>query len=702
MSEPTSYTFDSEISSLLSLIINSIYRDSSVFVRELISNCSDALDKANHQALKDVDYLGEEGLKIEITPVPEKMQLVISDTGIGMTRQDLIDNLGCIAHSGTRSFLHSIEQTDNTDALSTLIGQFGVGFYSSFLVAHTVTVFSKSNDEDVVHKWESSAGDSFSIEVVDMPELKRGTRIVLHLKDEHKEFLEEEEIVKLIEKHSQFINHPIYLYKKKEREVPVVEEAKVEETEESEEPKVEVVGEEEEEEKKTVTEEFFEFDRLNTQPALWTIPKGDITDEQYIEFYKSIAGNDYEEPLAWEHFSIESADVQFKGLIYIPKRAPMSMFDRNKKLSNIRLYLRRVFITDDASEYCPEWLSFVRGVIDAEDLPLNVSRETLQKNVVTRVIRKNIIRKTVALFKKVMNDEEKAKDFYDNFGTYIKLGINDDEKSRKKLAEFLRYHSTKSGDERVSLAEYVDGMKENQEQIYFIAGENKEVLMKSPFVERLVSKGYEVLLMTEPIDEYAVQQLTEYKEKKFANISKDNVELSLDDEEQESLKTLEEEYSTFCEKIKAILGDKKITKAKISFQLEESPCALVAEEFGWSANMSRVMKNQALGQQNNVFGMMGERRVMLINPQNKTIKSLKQTFDADSESAHVRNIVEILFNTAMITSGYDIEDPQDFSKRLYKILNFVVSDDIEEEDEEIPVLEEPGVEPVDDSMEEVD
>ncbi|KAI0979129.1 hypothetical protein GJ496_010256 [Pomphorhynchus laevis] len=698
------FAFQAEIAQLMSLIINTFYSNKEIFLRELISNGSDALDKIRYESLTDPSKLDQcKDLEIQIIPDKDNNQLHIIDTGVGMTKADLVNNLGTIARSGTRAFMEALQ----AGADISMIGQFGVGFYSAYLIADKVTVISKHNDDEQ-YIWESSAGGNFTIKLDKTGErLGRGTKIILSLKEDQLEYLEERKIKDIVKKHSQFIQYPIKLVMQKEREKevsddedeqvadedkkvgdeekagtedatdkkPAEEDMEVEDADKATDDSkvdVEAVVDSDDEagaadkskdkkKKKKIKEKYIDREELNKTKPIWTRVPEDIKHEEYAEFYKSLT-NDWEDHLAVKHFSVEG-QLEFRALLFIPKRAPFDLFENKKLKNSIKLYVRRVFITENCEELMPEYLNFIKGIVDSEDLPLNISRETLQQSKILKVIRKNIVKRCVELIEELSEDKENYDKFYGQFCRNIKLGIHEDSNNRKKLSEFLRYYTSASPDEVCGLKDYVNRMKPNQNDIYYITGESKDQVASSAFVERVRKRGFEVVYMIEPIDEYCVQQLKEFDGKKLVSVTKEGLELPEDDEEKKKHEADKEAFEPLCKLMKEIL-DKKVEKVIVSNRLVSSPCCIVTSQYGWSANMERIMKAQAL-RDTSTLGYMAAKKHLEINPDHPIIKCLK---DKDPNDKSMKDLVVLLFETSLLASGFSLESPQSHSERINRMV----------------------------------
>uniref|UniRef100_A0A0K8RGZ9 Heat shock protein 83 n=1 Tax=Ixodes ricinus TaxID=34613 RepID=A0A0K8RGZ9_IXORI len=706
MSSQETFEFNADISQLLSLIINAFYSNKEIFLRELISNASDALEKIRYELLRDGTKVSDESeFIIKISADKSNNTLTIEDSGIGMTKADLINNLGTIAKSGTKAFMEAMQSGCDMS----MIGQFGVGFYSAYLVAEKVTVVSKHNSDEQ-YIWESSASGVFTITKDETTEkMKRGTRLILQLKEDQTEYLEERRLKELVKKHSEFISFPIHLLCEKTKEEEVTasddeekkEDDKKEDDKKGEEEKVEDVSEDKKKTKKvsTVTKEW---EVLNKQKPIWMRQPNEVTNEEYANFYKNLT-NDWEDHLAVKHFSVEG-QLEFRAILFIPKRAPFDMFENRKKKNNIKLYVRRVFIMDDCEELIPEWLSFVKGVVDSEDLPLNISRETLQQNKILKVIRKNLVKKCLELFSELTEKKDDFKKFYEQFNKNLKLGIHEDSANRTKISELLRFETTKSGDEAISLREYVDRMKPNQKYIYYITGESIQAVSNAPFLEKLKDKNIEVIYMTDPIDEYAVQQIKEFDGKKLRCCTKEGLDIDdeKDEEEEKRFEQVKQEMEPLCKTIKEVLHD-KVEKVTCGKRFTTSPLALVTSEFGWSANMERIMRAQAL-RNSSITSYMVSKKTMEINPYHSIMKALKERAAADKSDKTVKDLIWLLYESALLISGFNLEEPTQFGNRIFRMIKLGLAlEDDQPDDTDLPPLDEGvAVDGGDSKMEEVD
>merc|ERR1711988_1171936 len=684
---------------LMDIIINSLYKQKEIFLRELISNASDALDKIRFLSLSEDGILGEgenKKLEIRISFDKEKRVLTLRDRGVGMTKQDLIQNLGTVARSGTTQFVEAVASGADTN----LIGQFGVGFYSAYLVADKIQVVSKHNDDEQ-HIWESTADATFS--VAEDPRgdtLGRGTEIKLFLKEDASEFLEQSKLEDLVKRYSEFITFPIYLHKSKTEtvEVPIddddddEEEGEEEEGEEEEEEG----GEDEEEEPKTKTETktVWFWQHINDQPAIWTRDKSEITEEEYNQFFQSLSGKkdgSDDTPLSWIHFRAEG-EIEFKSILYVPKSAPYDMYDNYYgKASGMRLYVRKVLITDEFEDLMPRYLNFIRGVVDSDDLPLNVSRETLQQHKVLRVMGKKLVRKALEMLRKLANKAKKEEEetdaeegeseetdkseepedeylrFWEAFGKNIKLGLIEDSSNRTKLSKLLRFKSSfDDGEKWHSLEDYVSRMKDNQANIYYISGSSMEAVKDSPFMEKMRSKNLEVIFLVDPIDEYAIQNLTEFDGKKLQSITKEN--LKFGDEEDIDKKRDElytQNFESLTDWMKNVYGD-KVEKITVSNRVVDTPCLLVTSQYGYSANMERIMQSQAFAD-NKRTSYLVSKKTMEINPRHPIMIELKKRAEESPDNDDTKDLALLIYHTALLNSGFQMEDAAGFASRMYKL-----------------------------------
>merc|ERR1711937_1109581 len=729
------HEFQAEVNRLMDIIINSLYTDKQVFLRELISNAADALEKARFHSVQDESFLGEtKDLEVKIEYDAEAKTISLTDTGVGMSKADLINNLGTVAKSGTTNFLEAM--AEGADA--NLIGQFGVGFYSAFLVADKVSVTSKCNDDPVQHVWESSADASFT--VVEDPRgntLGRGSRVTLHLKEDAHDYLSEDKLKESAKKYSQFIQFPIYVKVKKEVDADAEEDDDDDDKDDDEEKDdVETKDddeEKEEEEKKAPTKKtVYEWEQVNTQKAIWLRAKEDVTEEEYNEFYKGIS-KDYLDPLAYTHFNAEG-EIEFKSILFLPKKAPFDQMDNYwTKRSEIKLYVRRVLVADKFDELLPKYLNFVKGVVDSDDLPLNVSREQLQQNKIMKVISKKLVRKVLEPMKKLAkeedsgDDEDEEKDdeeekeekeekkddeekkdkkdeestwakFYKEFNKNLKMGCYEDDSNRSKISKLLRFTTTKSEDKDISLDKYLDRMQESQESIYYMSGDSMEVMKKAPSLQVFKKKDIEVLMLADHLDEPCIQKLADYEGKKFVSIQKADVKLDETEEEKKRFTKLKDMYKPLSDWWKEKLTDftekgamkdagVKIEKVELSKRLTESPVVVVTPQFGYSAQQEKVMKAQAF-QSKDQIGMMAGRKTLEINPNHPVIVDLLAKIKDDKENAAALDSARVLFQTALIESGYEIADPSALVNRVYRLMSKELGVDPDAPIKEVEVPEE--------------
>jgi len=706
------HVFQAEVNRMMKLIINSLYRNKEVYLRELISNASDALDKVRLMSLTDKSVLAAtEELSIKIKADKENHVLHITDTGVGMTKEDLITNLGTIAKSGTADFLNRLQDASSTDQFSDLIGQFGVGFYSAFLVADKVVVTTKHND-DKQYIWESDANSYSVVEDPRGDTLKRGTTISLYLKEESYDFLEQDTVRDLIKKYSQFINFNIYLWgsSTKTVEEPIEEDEEEvadeepEKKEEDDEGAVEEDKEEEEKKPKTkkVDKTTWDWELCNESKPIWTRKPDEIEQGEYDEFYKSIT-KDKNGPMTQTHF-IAEGEVTFKSLLFVPNSQPSEQFNKyGQAAENIKLYVRRVFITDDFKDMMPSYLSFVKGVVDSDDLPLNVSRETLQQHKLLKVIKKKLVRKTLDMIKKISDDKYGA--FWAEYSTNIKLGVIEDTANRTRLAKLLRF--TSSNGKLSSLAEYVERMKDKQESIFYMAGGSKEEVEKSPFVERLLKKGYEVLYLTEAVDEYAISALPEFEGKKFQNVAKEGFSI---DGDTDAAKARKEAVKEKFDPLLKWLGEDSlkdhILRAEVSERLSDSPCALITSKFGWTGNMQKIIQSQTHSKTQDMQRdyYLNQKKTLEINPRHPLIKELLRRVEDNPADKSASDMAVMMYNTATLRSGYSLKDTVNFAQQIEAMMRQTLgvdADEMVDEEEEI-TDEEPPEEDDDDEEEEED
>jgi len=665
------YEFQAEVGRVMDIIINSLYSNRDVFLRELVSNAADACDKKRFLSITSEagsDAPNVAAPEIFIKTDAEAKTIIIEDSGVGMTKDELVNNLGRIAQSGTAKFVEALGESTSADDKLNLIGQFGVGFYSAYLVADKVTVVTKSMQPNSKQlKWESSAGNSFTItedDDTDEPIENSGSRLILHLKEDAADYTNPNKLQGLLNHYSEFIEFPISVWKETTEYESVPDVEANAELEEGDEPKMKTIP---------VTKEGYEV--MNSQKPIWLRSPREVTEEEYTDFYKAAFKSSYEEPMKYTHFVLEG-QVECKSILYIPAMLPFElsrdMFDEDSK--NIRLYVKRVFINDSFEDIMPRWLKFVRGVVDSNDLPLNVSREILQRSKVLNIINKRLVRKSLDMFRDLAEDEDESKyiSFWNNFGKYLKVGVVEDEKYKNDLAPLLRFFSSNDDDEYTSLDEYVERMPEGQKKIYYVTGEGKQNAMMSPAIEKLKSKGFEVLFMVEPLDEITAQTLSSYKEFDLVDAAKDGLKFDDGEEDEETKQkkeSLEESFKQLTEYLESELTG-KIQKVVISDLLTESPAALVQGEYGISPTMQRYMKAQSVATgQADIPGMNSMNQAILeINPSHPIVEQLDRMVKADQDSEETKNFAVLMYDVAAMTSGYEVEKPADFARRVLGLM----------------------------------
>jgi heat shock protein beta len=738
--KPETFQYQAEVDRLMDMIVNSLYSNRDVFLRELISNASDALDKLRFTAVTDADAMqrGGDALRIRVSADAERGTVTIEDTGVGMTREQLLSNLGTIARSGTRKFMESVKEAKGD---ASLIGQFGVGFYSAFLVADRVTVVTRSFEgeagvgdapgESRGWVWESAAGShEFKVRAAGDADvaapggadaaaaapsaLKRGTRIILHLKEDAKEMADPVRLARLIRQYSQFIQFPIELWQATKESKTVTDEAATAERQkaadaalkEGDAPvKVEPVT-------KADYVDVWGWRTQNDDKPLWTRPPKDVSEGDYAEFFKAAFG-EFLDPLAHVHFNVEGT-IEFSSVLFVPGMAP---FDQQQgsptaKSRSIKLYVRRVFISDEFDEdLMPRWLSFVKGVVDSSDLPLNVSREILQESRVVRVIRKQLVRRALEMMDDLASKEggEDYRTFWESFGRQVKVGAIEDQENRPRLAKLLRFFSSHAaqkagggdapgggGGGLVSLQDYASRMRPGQKAIYYMAADSVEIAAAAPFVERLVQEGVEVLYLTEPIDEAVVTNLASFDGRDLVDVTKEGLEL--DDvlaggagegggggeeggAEEEAKKKKKKEEAAAARKaaeaelapvtafLKEALGE-RVEKVVVSSRLTDSPCALVTSKFGWSANMERIMRSQAMGDPRAMEYMRG-RKILEINPKSDVVQGVAALL-GEGDDARARDCAELLYETSLLTSGFALEQPRDYANKVFTLMRLAL------------------------------
>ena len=694
------FSFDTDISALLKLIINNFYSNKDIFLRELISNASDSIDKYNHYCITNKPDNKVDNC-ITLLPNKENKELHIIDTGVGMTKEELIKNIGTIANSGTKAFMEKVKD-------SNLIGQFGVGFYSAFLVSKEVSIITKKTDSGYF-KWTSDAGGQYVIEELTEDKLKdhihpdynltQGTIIKCLLTDEAVDkYTDVNKLKSIVKEHSQYINYPIKIFIKREETKEIEdEEALLEEdvtvtdgSSNVDSSNVDDVTIEDVEEKpkkmKKIIETVKEFQLINEHKPIWTRSSNELKEEDYYGFYKSLT-NDNEKPYTYKHISGEG-QIEYKGILYLPKKIKNNVFERGVTQNNIKLYVRKVFVSDNSAVLCPEWLHFISGVVDTDDLPLNVSREILQENKVIKVIKKAVVKKSIDMLKTAMNDMDNYLKIYKTYQKNIKLGVYEESGDRERVSDLLMFYSANSPDKMITFDDYITSMNENQKHIYYIAGDNMDILKTSPFLDRFKKNGLDVLFMIDPVDEYMCQRLMQYKECTLTCITKGDIELpNTTDADKELIKKQKEEYKSLCDYIKRLYTT--FSEVKITNKVSELPCIVSSPENGFSANMEKIIKSQTLGQTDSSNAMLNK-RVLEINPLHPIIKKIKNINDTEEYNS-LRDLLDLVINSALLYSGYQIIKPVDFSKKVLNVvmLGMDINDDEEAEAEAEAIAKDP-------------
>ncbi len=636
MSEITTekFEFKTEVKQLLDLVIHSLYSHKDIFLRELISNASDAIDKRRFQSLTDTKLALAESYKIKIERNEKKMILKISDNGIGMSKEELVDNLGTIARSGTKSFMDQIKAEKESNSKLELIGQFGVGFYSAFMVADKLEVISKKAGEAKAYKWTSEGEGGFELAEAKRKEI--GTDVILYLKDEDKNYLEEHEIKQIVKKYSDFVEHPIVMDTKR-NEYPKKEDGDIDYN--------------------ATPSEVIEEEELNSRKAIWVRSASEVTKEEYNEFYKHIS-HDYTDPLKVIHYKAEGI-IEFTALLYIPTKSPFNIYQPDNK-KGIQLYVKRVFIMDDYENIVPEYLRFIKGVVDSGDLPLNVSREILQQDKHLDKIKKGVVKKILNTLKQIKDKEQdEYNKFYKEFGAVLKEGLHYDDESKDALTELIMFKSTKSGGLYKSLAQYVTDMPTEQKDIYYILASSEEEAKKLPVLEAFNKKGYEVFVMTDAVDDWVVSAVLEYQGKKLLAVDKGDVDIA-DETEKKELSEKKEEYKDLL----GFMGQQlaaNVKEVRFSNRLTGSISCLVNDQYALTKNMEQMFK--AMGQT-----MPTQKKILEINPDHKLIELLKKEFESNHSSVLVKDYTELIYEQALIADGDKLQDPVSFTKKLTDLM----------------------------------